>query len=209
MSAGAASLAPALAALGRPGMSLGHRAIAPGDEQALMPAELAGFADSLAVVRRRSGAARQVARGLLAAAGLPAGALPRRASGAALWPLGVVGSLAHDEDVAVAVVARASAYASLGIDIEPALPLPQGLPRMVATPGELARYSPDLIASRVLFAVKEAVYKASHPLDGLFLEFHDIEVDLEAGTAATRQGRHLRIAWMRRPRTVALAWLPA
>jgi 4'-phosphopantetheinyl transferase EntD len=41
----------------------------------------------------------------------------------------------------------------------------------------------------LLFAIKEAVYKAAYPLDRAFLEHHDVEVDLAARTAETRHGR--------------------
>ena len=64
---------------------------------------------------------------------------------------------------------------------------------LVATPHERRRIDDDPLKAKLLFAVKEAVYKAVYPLDRVFLEFGDIEVDLAAGTATTRTGRTLTL----------------
>src|SRR5262245_26274072 len=101
------SLASAVAALGIPGVMIGHRSISPGDEEALLPAEARAFAASVAKVRRASGAARIVARELLAQLGHHGCAIPKGPSGAPVWPPGIVGSLAHDARCAVAAVALA------------------------------------------------------------------------------------------------------
>jgi 4'-phosphopantetheinyl transferase EntD len=174
-----------------PGVVIGHRRIAPGDEFALLPEEAHAFAGSVTKVRRASGAARTAARELLPLLGqtrrpLP---LPKSASGAPTWPDGIVGSLAHDAEIAVAALALRSRYASIGIDVEPARPLERDLLDMIATPSERGAIGDDRLAARVLFAIKEAVYKAAHPLDGVFLEHQDVEVSLSARTAATRCGR--------------------
>ena len=60
---------------------------------------------------------------------------------------------------------------------------------LIATPQELRRIADDPLRGRLLFAAKEAVYKAVYPLDRVFLEFHDIEVDLALSQAMTRTGR--------------------
>jgi 4'-phosphopantetheinyl transferase EntD len=46
---------------------------------------------------------------------------------------------------------------------------------------------------KLLFAIKEAVYKATYPLDHEFLEFHDIEVDLTIRRATARAGSTLAL----------------
>jgi 4'-phosphopantetheinyl transferase EntD len=93
----------------------------------LLPEELQSLGGSAEVVRRRSGAVRLLARRLLDIAGFDPVALPRSDSGAPVWPTGVVGSLAHDHDIAVAVVAGADLFAGIGVDVEPALVLPASL----------------------------------------------------------------------------------
>jgi len=126
-------------ALALPGLSIGHRLISPGDEHALLDAEAASIASSVAAVRRASGAARIVARRLLAPFGYAGFALRRGASGEPLWPAGITGSLAHDDTVAVAAVGRQSDVGAVGIDIEPAVPLSRDMLALVATPEELRR----------------------------------------------------------------------
>jgi 4'-phosphopantetheinyl transferase EntD len=196
-----ASLAPA-------GVRIEHRIIAPGDEDALLDAEARYFANSIARVRRQSGAARLAAREILVDLGIVDAALPRRRGGPPEWPRGIVGSLAHDDEVAVAAVARGELYSGIGIDVEPALPLPPELIEKVATQAERRRYATTLVESRVLFAVKEAIYKAQYPIHGEFLDFDDIEVDLTMNQAVTRGGRRLAVAVATLPRIFALAFIP-
>jgi 4'-phosphopantetheinyl transferase EntD len=198
----------ALARAAHPELRAACRKIADGDELALTPAELHPMGRAVASVRRASGAARIVARTLLAELGAsPAVELPRTISGAPRWPPGFVGSLAHDAEYAVAAVARAPSIRGVGIDIEPALPLPKDLLETIATPGERAQLEGDLVSARLLFCIKEAVYKATHPIDGVFLEHHDVEVRLASSVAITGSGQSLRIYSITQPRLVALALL--
>src|SRR5919197_1670142 len=118
------SLQAACDALALPGIMIGHRLISPGDEHALLPDEAPAFLSSVLRVRRASGAARIVARELLARLGHAQWPVVRSASGAPVWPVGVVGSLAHDARAAVATVGLARDINALGIDIEPAEQLP-------------------------------------------------------------------------------------
>jgi 4'-phosphopantetheinyl transferase EntD len=186
-------LRDAIASLAPPGLLIGHRLISPGDENALLDAEAASIASRIMAVRRASGAARVVARELLGQLGYAASALPRGASGEPMWPAGIVGSLAHDDRVAVAVVGLQRSVGAVGIDVEPAVPLPPDMLELIATPHELHRIADDPLRGKLLFAVKEAVYKAAYPLDRKFQEFRDIEVDLAGRTAVTRTGRVLTL----------------
>lgn len=61
-----------------------------------MREEAKAFDGSVTKVRRASGAARIVARQLLARLGCAQTELPKESSGAPRWPFGVVGSLAHE-----------------------------------------------------------------------------------------------------------------
>lgn len=199
-----------LAAAADPELRAGCRAIAPGDECALTAAELAPIARAVTPVRRASGAARILARALLAELGAPADVeLPRLASGAPRWPAGFAGSLAHDDEFAVAAVAPDRLLQGVGIDVEPAAPLPEDALALIATRREQDRLNGDLVAARLLFCMKEAVYKAIHPLDGVFLAPHDVEVCLGSSIARTRTGHVLRVHAADRPRLVALVVLRA
>ena len=196
-------------AMAVPGILVGHRLIAPGDEEALLPQEAGAFAASIVKVRRASGAARIVARDLLPRLGCAPQPLPKSASGAPMWPDGIVGSLAHDAEVAVAAVARRAGYAGVGVDVEPAQPLDPDLIEIVATASERRAIADDALLARVLFCVKEAVYKAVHPIDGVFLDHHDVEVSPAAGIATIRQGRVVEFRHCVGDRIVVLAFIAA
>jgi len=202
-------LEQALDAFSVPGLLIGHRVISLGDEDALRGAEAASIPSSIANVLRESGAARMVARSLLAQLGYPEAQVPKGTGGAPVWPVGVVGSLAHNDEIAVAAVGLRRDFASVGIDVERAGALPSDMLALVATQSERQRIEDDLVKAKLLFALKEAVYKAVYPLDRVFLEFGDIEVDLGAGTATTRSGRALSLRSCVSSHIVALALVEA
>jgi len=204
-----AALAGALGSLAPPGIVVGHRVITPGDEDALLETEATAFRTSVLKVRRQGGAARIVMRQLVSTFGLRDVAFPKSPSGAPVWPSGLVGSLAHDDTIALAAVASLRRFAAVGIDVEPAIPLPLKVVNLVATPRERRRYPRSVVESRALFAAKEAIYKAQYPIDGLFLDFHDVEVDLDANQGLTRSGRRVALAVAMYPRVLALAFISA
>ena len=199
----------ALEEISAPRVLIGHRIIAEGDERALLAEERGAFAASVVKVQRASGAARIVARELMRRAGLAPQPVVKSAGGMPVWPDGTVGSLAHDATVAVAALARRADYLSVGVDIEPAEPLASDLLEMVATPTERAAMRDAPLGGRLLFSVKEAVYKAAYPLDRIFLDHHDVEVDLAAGTATIRNGRTVPFVYGHTSHVVVLAFIAA
>jgi 4'-phosphopantetheinyl transferase EntD len=58
---------------------------------------------------------------------------------------------------------------------------------------------------RVLFCVKEAVYKAVYPLDQKFLDHHDVEIDFAEQKAYVCNGRIIDIRFSISSHIVALA----
>ncbi len=180
------------------------RSIAEGDEGA--------FPDpSEPLARRRaSGAGRLAARSCLAGlGGPPDAALPRAPGGFPIWPPGFVGSIAHDEKKAVAVAARTKDILALGVDVEPAAPLPPDVAEIALFGAERREVADDPARSRAIFAAKEAVYKAINPLDGSPLEYEDIAVDLDRLQARLRDGRSLRLDMSRGERFILAAWIAA
>jgi len=201
---GGLDLAPLRTSLQRHGVLIGARRIRAGDEAAApRPAR-----EGAAVLERQraSGAARIIARQSLAELGAGADApLTRAPSGAPRWPPGIVGSLAHDEEFAVAAVARGGVLVGVGVDVEPAEPLPADLVALVLLPAERRETGEDGVRQRLVFACKEAVYKAIQPIDGSALEYSDIEVRLGEQAARLKDGRRLRLATLAGARLVALA----
>lgn len=203
------ALQRAIDAMSVPGIAAGHRVIADGDERALLPGEREAFASSVIKVQRASGAARLVARKLMQEFGQAQHAIRKSTAGMPVWPAAIVGSLAHDSTIAVAAVALRDRFLGLGIDIEPAEPLNPDLLDIVATERERQNIGHDPLRGRVLFSVKEAVYKAVYPLNRMFLDHHDVEVDMQNGLAVVRNGRSVPFRFCVAPHIVALAFIAA
>ena len=199
------ALQRAVLSLSSPAVLVGARAILSGDELALLPGEANSIAAKLAHARRASGAARIVARGLMAKFGIAECPIVKSSSGAPIWPSGILGSLAHDDAVAVAAVARSMDASAIGIDVEPAEPLPRELHELALSRRERAHVSGDPVAGRLMFAAKEAVYKALAAFDGTLLDYHDIETEIAAGRARIADGRCLALRYSRVPRVIVLA----
>ncbi len=201
------SLLQAMIAIAPGGVRIGCRVIRDGDEAHLLPEEAHSIPARQPAMRRASGAVRWIAHGLLAELGVSDVAILRAPTGAPLWPDGITGSLAHDDDMAVAAVAPVGHISSLGIDVEPAQPLPDDIFTLVATPADRMDAADRHLAGRILFAAKEAVYKAVYPLDREVLGYEDITVDLSAGQATTKTGRKISLAYCLAPRVVVLAFV--
>jgi 4'-phosphopantetheinyl transferase EntD len=178
-----------------PVLLIGHRVISQGDEYLLLRGEMDSLSFRSVERLRASGAARHVARNLMKSMGYHGLPILGSTFGAPIWPIGVVGSMAHDDRIAVAAVGLRRDLDAVGIDIEPIVQLPPNMLKLVATPLERRAIADNLWGTNLLFAIKEAVYKASFPLDSKFLDFHDIEVDLAGRLATTRAGLTLGLHW--------------
>jgi 4'-phosphopantetheinyl transferase EntD len=201
------SVSELIRSIAEPPILIGHRFIVQGDEGALRLEEAVCFQGAISKVRRQAGAARIVARQLLSRLNYEDVAIAKTSSGAPLWPAGIVGSLAHEERVALAAVARKDDFLTLGVDIESAEELPKDLAGIIATSSERSRYGESFLRCRQLFAAKEAVYKAIFPLDQCFLDFHDIEVELEEQVARVSCGRTVSVKVSEGSHVIALAFL--
>jgi 4'-phosphopantetheinyl transferase EntD len=108
------------------------------------------------------------------------------ARGAPAWPPGLVGSMTHTGEYRAALVAPAGTYAGIGLDAELSRELPAQVRELVCRPEErrmievLERRDPTTPWGCVVFSAKESVYKAWNPLTGLWLDYEDIAVRLDA-----------------------------
>lgn len=157
--------------------------------------------------RREFSTARACARDALGKLGVPPREILSGPRGEPLWPEGVVGSITHCDGYRGCAVARGSDFAAIGIDAEVDAPLPNGLLGDIALPEErralaaLAQEDPTPSWDRLLFSIKESVYKAWFPLAGSWLGFEDanVSVDRARGTFSAHllvpgpalQGHHL------------------
>jgi 4'-phosphopantetheinyl transferase EntD len=189
------SLQRAIGSLTVPGLLIGHRMISQGDDLTLLPQEKESLSFLTLERRRASGAARHVARKLMNSMGFAELPILRGTDGAPIWPSGIVGSMAHDDRIAVASVGLQRDLDTVGIDIESVDPLPPDMLELIATPMEQRAIADNPLGAKLLFVIKEAVYKAVYPLDHKFLDFHDIDVDLANHLATTMTGRTLALHW--------------
>jgi enterobactin synthetase component D / holo-[acyl-carrier protein] synthase len=134
--------------------------------------------------RRRSFAlGRATARDALAELDIAPVGIGRGPAGEPVWPPGVVGAISHSDDLAVAVVGWRADYAGLGVDVEHLSPgLSARASRLVCTPAEIAwlESAMDSRLLTMLFSAKEAVFKATFPIAGVWLGFGDAELTWHA-----------------------------
>ncbi|MEH3069340.1 MAG: 4'-phosphopantetheinyl transferase superfamily protein [Aeromicrobium erythreum] len=158
-----------------------------GDDSGLSPEEAAVVAAAVPRRRRQFAAGRRLAREALVDLGrAPVPILPGE-RGAPTWPVGVVGSVTHCDGYVAAALGEASRWRALGIDAEPAAPLPPHVLGRIASATErtwLAERSaerPEVAWDRLLFCIKEAVFKTWFPVHGTSPGFRGAEVRLDDG----------------------------
>jgi 4'-phosphopantetheinyl transferase EntD len=154
-------------------------------DQVLDALEVAATAGMVEARRREFVTGRTCARRALAALGHPGAVVLRGPRREPIWPAGLVGSITHCSGYYAAAVAHASSHAALGIDAEPNKPLPFSVGE-IATGDEiraialLGGVDPRTAWDRLLFSIKESVFKAWSPLTGEWLDFGEVEVRLDA-----------------------------
>jgi 4'-phosphopantetheinyl transferase EntD len=156
-------------------------------EAQLFPEEEAALRRAVGSRCREFTTGRACARTALARLGLPGQAIPVAPGGAPRWPRGVVGGITHCPGYRAAAVGRMGEFEAIGIDAEPKRSLPDGALGAIALPVErgrvrqLLREAPNVSWDRLLFSVKEAVYKTWFPLTGAKLGFEEAEVEFDLG----------------------------
>jgi 4'-phosphopantetheinyl transferase EntD len=153
-------------------------------DTSLYPAECELISRAVGKRKREFATGRACAHKALQRLGICAGPLLSDARGAPLWPDGVAGSITHCAGFRAAAVARQTDFVSLGIDAEPNAELPRQLVGDIALPQEvrwlreLAGDRLDVNFDRLLFCIKEAIYKAWYPITHRWLGFEDVSVEL-------------------------------
>ncbi|MGY4158190.1 4'-phosphopantetheinyl transferase EntD [Bradyrhizobium sp. USDA 4461] len=128
--------------------------------------------------RREFAWGRYHAREALRDLGLTSLPILRGVNRAPIWPSGIVGSISHSSCNCGAVVGRSCNLLAVGLDIEDTEPLEADLLPIICTPAEMDRrdWASSRFGAKLIFAIKEAVYKAYAPATGEFLELHDVMV---------------------------------
>ncbi len=163
--------------------------------RALLPGAGVGVADpaldhplwpgeAIAAIPRRQrefAAGRAAARAALAAAGLPAAAIPQNPDRSPAFPPGLAASVAHSATVAIAAVHPG--LRALGIDLEPVAPFDPALIPDTTRPDD----PPDL-SPLARFVLREAAYKAQFPLTRRLLSFHEVRLTDRGALTAEMPG---------------------
>ena len=146
------------------------------------PAERAGL---LETARRE--ATRSCLVDLIVRVGLGASEPERLASGARKWPKGYTGSVSHKGTAVVAAIASLDRAPSIGIDVERIDA--GGAPAILGLNAAEQPWSvPDAAGRVIVLSVKEAVYKALHPILGHPFGFADVAVSWQRCGSVRRHG---------------------
>lgn len=150
----------------------------------LLPDERAAVSEAVDMRKGEFGDARWCAHQALKELGVSTQqAILRGERGMPLWPAGFTGSLTHTDGLRAAVAAPIREVRSMGLDAEPAQPLPDGVMSQIALPSEVEtverfRAQGNMWADRLLFCAKEATYKCWFPLTRRWLGFEEAEIEL-------------------------------
>jgi 4'-phosphopantetheinyl transferase EntD len=157
------------------------------DELLLHGSERALMGAMVRTRRREFAAGRNVARRALARLGFPPGPLLRHDNDRDIeWPRGSTASISHTTGLcAVACGVVGPALRSLGLDVEQAGPLGADIVTAICRPDELVTLgslAPPVPSDwpRLVFAMKEAAYKAWYPVTRRVLDFPEMRISVDA-----------------------------
>jgi 4'-phosphopantetheinyl transferase EntD len=175
----------------------------------LYPEEAHAVESAVDKRRKEFTTVRYCARLAMAELGAQVAPIPIGPDRAPQWPAGVVGSLTHCDGYRAAIVGWADVVLALGVDAEPHVALPAGVLELIARPDErsrlarLAAVSKGVRWDRLLFCVKESLYKAWFPMMKQWLDFQEAAVtfSIDDGPPSRQGGRFA--AWLERPYTTS------
>lgn len=142
-----------------------------------LPLEEASIRHAVAKRQLEFRAGRALAREAMAGLGLPPFPVPVAEDRAPIWPEGLVGSISHCDDLCVVAVGRRSdGVVAIGVDVEPAQPLPDDVRDEICLAEEKAWLSGldqrnRLLFERLIFCAKESAYKCQYGVTGQMFGF--------------------------------------
>lgn len=101
-----------------------------------------------------------------------------------IWPQGITGSISHDGDHCIVSAASKIDVYSIGVDLALAEPLNENLIKMICTKEDIrciqslgeSKFAMD--PYKLIFSIKEAVYKCLFPIVNEFFDFQDVSICL-------------------------------
>jgi enterobactin synthetase component D len=125
---------------------------------------------------------RRCAHLAMAEAGYPPLPILRERDRSPLWPLTIIGSITHGATLAAALIGRRhQSLLGLGIDIEDLQrEIRSDISRHTLTPWEIEHWGAKAQTAsremRIIFSIKETIYKSFFPLQKVSLGFQDAEI---------------------------------
>lgn len=125
---------------------------------------------------------RRCAHAAMKAAGYPALPILRHRDRSPLWPLNILGSISHGASLAAAIIRNPhQPMIGLGLDIEDlSRDVRSDITRHTLTPAERDRWASGSgqlsREARIIFSIKEAIYKCYFPIARVPLGFQDAEI---------------------------------
>lgn len=102
-----------------------------------------------------------------------------------LWPKDIVGSITHCKDYCAVALSRWGDYQAIGIDAEENSPLKQDTHHLILTDSEIkklkSRNQLNSYWTKLIFSIKECVFKCYFPLCHEYLDFLQAEIIFVAG----------------------------
>lgn len=137
-------------------------------------------------------AGRTCARRALSLLGLSPTALPVGALREPIWPKSIAGSISHDGQHCISVVAWKSQIPLIGIDLAMSSPLDRSLIPMICGIEEIlgiertdkSNYAVD--PYKLIFCLKESVYKCLFPVVQRVFDFNDVALEIDTATQSSR-----------------------
>jgi 4'-phosphopantetheinyl transferase EntD len=161
--------------------------------EALHPEELRQVRGAVIQRIREFAAGRACARAGLAELGIPDLTLLSGDDRLPTWPPGIAGSITHTANYCAAAIVPTDRVRSIGLDAEPNEPLDRELFPYVCSPSELLWLSANAcsekdqgLLARLMFTVKEAVFKSQYPITHHYLEFDEVQVTVDLNSGGFR-----------------------
>jgi len=115
-------------------------------------------------------------------AGYPNLPILRDQSRSPIWPFSIIGSITHNATIAAGIVSKKhQSILGLGIDIEDlSREIRTNITRHTLTPWEIEKWSASSpttpVETKIIFSIKEAIYKCFFPMYNIYLGFQDAEI---------------------------------
>lgn len=127
---------------------------------------------------------RYCARAAMSILGVAPAAIPKGTDRAPIWPKGIAGSISHTGNAAAAAVTRTDSFRSIGLDMETSAPLSSEIIDMICRPTENPHK--DGTRGKLLFSIKESIYKCLYPITLTYIDFLEMEVHYDMDTQQFR-----------------------